>query len=531
MLGWCCGAALLLWWSGENPLPDGFQNEYLHVGNAYDLWGALVDGDVWHLRWYMYTGYWPWGLYAVPWPFLALLGKSQLALLLGNLVHLAVLMAAMARLGRHLGAPLAPALALLCPGVFGSLLRFEPNLATVAWTAAGVAALVGSQGLRDRRHSIAWGACLGLGLMMDRLTVVFFLAPAVLPLLLGAGRRQWANLAAGGTTALILSAAYYREFFLRHTDELLGQAPIGEIDAAGQVLATGAIVPGSYYLLGLVDSQAGPVIGALMLWGLGAALWQARPGPPGAAGQRQTHRVLLAAVLPAVIFFTVVAKKQLFYTLPVLGPLAALAAARGRVAGIGVAGGLWCLAAQGVGIVPGGFPSGPFLPPGWVVPRHTLAAPPSRQQWPFAAVAAALEDVPHDDILVMSEDQRLFDGYLSLALRAALPESTVRSVLGDPVGTYELMGEQQVFVWAGRPGGDWPTAATIEAELRADHYQLDELPPVARTVAEARPAFRRVAELEGGPKTDPDARTQLLVFVRTSTDDAAEATIAPPPAR
>ena len=63
---WLMAGAYLLWWVHANPLPDGFQNEYLLVGNAYDLWGALVDRDVWHLRWYMYTGYWPWGLYAVP---------------------------------------------------------------------------------------------------------------------------------------------------------------------------------------------------------------------------------------------------------------------------------------------------------------------------------------------------------------------------------------------------------------------------------------------------------------------------------
>ena len=43
----------------SNPLPDGYQNEYLHVGNAYDLFQALIDLDVWHMRWYMYTGYWP----------------------------------------------------------------------------------------------------------------------------------------------------------------------------------------------------------------------------------------------------------------------------------------------------------------------------------------------------------------------------------------------------------------------------------------------------------------------------------------
>ena len=83
------------WWVENNPLSDGFQNEFLHVGNAYDLWSALVASDVWHLRWYMYTGYWPWGLYAVPWPFLAIAGPDRLALIAGNLVHLGALLVAM----------------------------------------------------------------------------------------------------------------------------------------------------------------------------------------------------------------------------------------------------------------------------------------------------------------------------------------------------------------------------------------------------------------------------------------------------
>ena len=31
------GTIWLCWWIFHNPAPDGFQNEYIHVGNAYDL--------------------------------------------------------------------------------------------------------------------------------------------------------------------------------------------------------------------------------------------------------------------------------------------------------------------------------------------------------------------------------------------------------------------------------------------------------------------------------------------------------------
>ena len=42
---------------------------------------------------------------------------------------------------------------------------------------------------QSRKHVLGWGTCLGVGLMMDRLTVGFFLVPAVLPLLRGTDRK------------------------------------------------------------------------------------------------------------------------------------------------------------------------------------------------------------------------------------------------------------------------------------------------------------------------------------------------------
>ena len=110
----------MYWWVANNPLPDGYQNEYLHVGNAYDLWGALQGGDVWHLRWYMYTGYWPWGFYAVPWLFLLLFGLGQQALVAGNLLHLLVLLLGGRLLQQHFRSPWMLWVLFLCPGVFGA---------------------------------------------------------------------------------------------------------------------------------------------------------------------------------------------------------------------------------------------------------------------------------------------------------------------------------------------------------------------------------------------------------------------------
>ena len=60
---------------------------------------------------------------------------------------------------------------------------------------------------------------------------------------------------------LACTIAYYREFFIRHSSELLSQAPVGEIDSTGHFLTSVNPMPSLYYVLSLFDSQAG--------WGLG----------------------------------------------------------------------------------------------------------------------------------------------------------------------------------------------------------------------------------------------------------------------
>lgn len=512
---WALGAAFLVWWAAHNPAADGFQNEYLHHGNALDLYAALTEPDLYTLRWIAYTGYWPWGFLAVPWPMMALMGPTRLALLLGNLVHLAALLWGAARLGRRMGAPLAPALLLLCPGVFGALGRFEPNVATVGWTAAGLACLVESQGLRSRAWALGWGACFGLGLMFDRLTVAFFLAPALLPLLRGLDRRGWRNLGWGSALCLALSGAYYREFFLRHTAELLGQASAGEIDAAGDVYVTTGAVSWAYYPLALVDSQAGPALGALVLVALGGLVARARRegALPRAEG------VLLAAALPAVAFFTLIAKKQVYYTLPALAPLMVLAGQRQRLALLGLLGGLFAFGAQGLGWLPRGFPAGDWLPARWVSPRHTLARPPSFERWPVdEALAAIAEDGPVHSILVFSEVERLYEGHLVLMARERMPGAKIDGLLGNPTGVYERMASEQALILAGPPGLGWPTVARVQPQLVADHYQLSALPPVAAAVEAEGPAFALVGRWMGeGELSEP---IEISAWRRISDDDA-----------
>lgn len=478
---------------GTNTLPDGFQNEYLLIGNAMDLWGALVTADVWHLRWYMYTGYWPWGLYAAPWPFMAILGPTRLAMILGNLIHLGVLIIAVNHMTRRLGGRWGVLLVCLCPGVFGTLVRFEPNLAAIAWTAAGLAALISSQGLEKQRAVWLFGACFGLGLMMDRLSVAFFLLPALIPLLISVSRRGLINLCQAAALTLLLTAAYYREFFLRHSGEILSQATTGEIDSTGALTEAPALIEWAYYPLTLIDSQAGPILGFVLLCGL--------------LGRRsQARTILMASVLGGVAFFTFISKNQVFYTLPILGPLAVLASLRPRLALVGVAGGLWSFSSVGLGLAPGG----PWLPEAWVSPRHTVARPPIALDVDIEPALSALSESTESPkhIAVLSGDRLLFEGFLLLLTRERWPGTPARGVVMDPHGTFEMFHEMDAFLWVGPTGEPWPSSAQIEATMRANHTDPATMPPAPRIVEAQQESFQEV-----GRWTASDSR-DLVVFRR-----------------
>ncbi len=479
-------AVYLVWWVTHNPFPDGFQNEYLHVGNAYDLWGALAKGDLWHLRYYAYTGYWPWGFLAIPWPALAVLGPGRLALVSGNLVHLSVMLWAAHRLGRSLHAPLSGAMLVLSPAVFGTLVRFEPNLANIAWTLAGLACLVESQGLRHRPWVLGWGLCLGLGLMFDRLTVGFFLIPATIPLILRLDRRGVHNLCLALLLAFSLTFAYYREFFLRHTEELLAQAPVGEIDAKGDLTEPTGSFRVFYYLLVLLDSQLGLGIGGLTLVGLGVTL--RRLGPLGMRAVGRPEAVLLAASLPAILFFSLLDKKQVYYTLPAIGPLIVLAGSLGRWAWLGLGAGTLALGALGIGLLPGAFSGTGFMPAAWTAPHHVLARPPSGEAWPLDLIAHATAE--SSNILVFSADPLAYEGFLVLGLRERRPDAQVRGVVLDPVGTYENLQDQTALLVVGGPELGWPDATTVAAEMLEDYGSLDRYPPVHQRLATAMPDFQ-----------------------------------------
>ena len=478
------------WWTSHNILPDGYQNEYLHVGNAFDLWEAWRAGDLWHLRYYMYTRYWPFGFYMVPWPMAAIFGMHSSTLVLSNVVWFVFLIWSVNQLTKDESSAAIPLLVMFTPAVYGTLVRYEPNLANIAWVAVGILCLVKSQQFQNRTWVRLWAICLGLGLMTDRLSVGFYLVPAALPCLwMGRHAPQFRrNLLEAMGIVLLLTFAYYREFFIQNTEEVFGQAPVGEIDSKGMVTEPDVGFRPLYYLWVLLDSQAGPFVGLVLVvgWIRTVRDWW-RFGIPFRAV------ILLFASLPGILFFTVLAKKQLYYTLPAIVPLILLAN-MGRLAWLGVVGGLIGFVSLGLGI--GSF-GGTWLPDQWVAPRHVLIRPPSQYTWTPEDLAAVLPENA-TEVHLLSLDETLYEGYLALLLREQRPETRFRGVTLDPMGVREFWPQADYFLFLTSGLKSWPSQSQIEDELKQDYgiEKASHFPPIGAKIARESEKFQLVSQAD-----------------------------------
>ncbi len=527
-LPWLLGGALLLVhgvevveWSHRNGIPDGHQNEFLHIGNALDLWGAFVDRDGWHLRYYLTTNYWPPGFYLAPWPLFAVMGPRHIAMVLTNLGHLAVLLAATYLLGVELRGRwtglAAMGLLTLYPSIYGNLVRFEPNVAVCAWVTLGAVFLVRSRGFSDRRAALMFGIAVALGLLMDRLSLGVFLAlPAGVVWVSSIARGDARKKLVGGLACLVVVALiagwWHVEFFTHNLDELLSQGGIGEVDSTGtwtEQRDAWAVESFLFYPASLLDSQAGVVLGVLGLGGIAAAL--AKPRGP--------RLVPLLIVLSAVGLFTLVQKKQAFYTIPMLGCVAVLSAELlvrlGRPGVLVGAVMLFCglhghsrmMWDRGLAL-PAVFEND-ALPERYVAPRFPQALAPRGLRLPLESLSGA---IPGGEVVVFSEDVAWFEGYVVLQLRERLPGQKVRGLISDPRGVYEWFDTAQGFVHVStsRRGGAWPRESRMSEALEAHHYDLSDLPPVLSTITAAEQDFEQVASwpLEHGGR--------VVLFRRTT---------------
>jgi hypothetical protein len=485
---------------------NGTQNELWHVLNAVNLWDATgwVNKDATPLSYYLWSNYWPPGFYLFAWPFFAVWGASHLALVMSNLGHLAILLWAVFQLGRAVRDVrtgwMAMCLVLLYPSITGNLVRFEPSVALAAWVSFGALALLKSRGFSDLRWSLGFAAVSAAGLMMDRLSYAFFLGiPAVMELWRGLRSGQVGlrlKQAAAALALLIILCGYWHwNFILHHLPELLEQGGAGNIDSQGTFTEHRppfALRTWLFYPAVLVDDQAGLLPGLLAFCGLGA--WFFRP--PG------KDRVLATVILSSLILFSLIQKKQVYYTLPMLGCLGVLSAS--WLAGQGRRGvilfAVVCIGGlHQIGLrmldrplpLPGAVSrlvGGSFLPASWVDRDYPQARVPLWLDLPTDDIIAAL---PPGEILLYSEDPVWTETYAVLHFRERMATRRVWQVVGNPQRAFESShGAQAVIHLTAGQNPGWPRASEVDAALEVANPATAQDWALGQAMAQAEHLFR-----------------------------------------
>ena len=95
--------------------------------------------------------------------------------------------------------------------------------------------------------------------------------------------------------AIFLSAAYYREFFIRNLDEITSQVGTGEIDSTGTLQKYDNPIEFLYYFVSILDTQLGLFIGSAALICLIRTLIQKRI-------RRDEWSLVLPLLVPSYFF-------------------------------------------------------------------------------------------------------------------------------------------------------------------------------------------------------------------------------------
>lgn len=431
------------------------------------------------------------------------------------------------------GATFAVALVFAAAGVLDAMHRFEGNLGATAAAAGCFAAWLWSDGLRDRRMVGVLGVCLALGLMADRLGALPVVA---LPVAWtawrgredGATRRNVVLLAVG----LLLTVGWWYGLSARgYLAEWGPQLLAGEVGADGQELEE-RLHPALWlvhYALVMLDSQVGLVGGLLFIasLGWGATRW----------GDERVRDVFLWAAA-GLVLFTLIPKRQPFYTLPLLPSLAVLAAAMvcgngGRVGmgSLGVPGARWragLAAVLAVAVtVPAVVTARPGegmgegvgawllehrspLPEEWVGERFPLASRPDGRTIEVLALNGALREagVPADAaIAILCADGVVDESQLLSVFRIARRNANVHGVVLYPGAIVERPGEIQALIDLRPDVATWPDdAAIIDAHER--RYGWEDRPDLLAAMRQIGQGMK--------PLTAPRAvgGGQLRVWVR-----------------
>lgn len=530
-----CGLhVLILWrWLEAHVLPNGYQNEIFHLDNALELYLAVLRWDRHVLHGLLFEQYWPPLPSLVGLPFMHFGELSRNGLVLSGSVWLCGLLLGVYLLGARVSSRttgwLAALLLALFPSIYGNLRHFEPNVALTATCVLSLYALVRSHHFVHRGWSVCFGLSAGLALLTDRLSALFFLlGPCALvawEALLGGKhpvrrrRRVIGALCLAGVACLAVCGYFYWNFFRLYTSELLPQATVGEILSTGErseFRDPWALSSWTFYLATLLDSQVGFGLGLLLLPGLFLALRRPEPG----------SRVLWVALGVPLLLFSLIQKKQLYYTIPLLPWVALLAAegigrVRGTLKGVWI-GGLLLVGTHQLLLTSFGMPILPErvvvplsvpvlldlgwlggrspLPEAWVSPRYPQSTPPMREDLRVPELLHALGQVkptpPGFRILTFSEDSLYFEGYLSFFVHAAYPHATVNGLIQNPIGFYENLKLLDALVYVSTTDHTFPTEGSVREALRArgQERDLSDRPILAHLLA-LEPHLEAVASL------------------------------------
>jgi len=513
-------------WLASNDLPDGYQNEFIHLFTLGEIWFRARD-DGWAEAWpFLWDEYYPPLLHGPAALAMAVFGPGRIIAVLAQGLWLVPLLLATGALARTaLPGPVgfwgglgAMTLLASAPAVFGNVRRYEPNIAV-----AGAVALalwwLARTGLSHRRDAVIFGLLCAAGLLVDRIVFVVYLAGPVAWLLWR--DKRWSRWGVAAAVTAAGAGYYYVGFLALHAGEITSQLG-GEITSRGDLsggLSVFTLKGLLYYPLSWVDGGLG-LLPALAVFAGGALwVWRARHRvDPTARG------VLEAALVVGFAAFTILGKKQPYYAIPLIAPAAICAAlgwatlvqgTRARAAGVAVlalvGGNQLIFLSTGAGLVPlpgrwAALAGASPLEAGFLGHEYVMAGPPFAQG---LELPRAVDLCPDSRvILLFSEGQAAYEGQVMPTARLLANTRRVTGLLMEPEAFLEGASESRCFIYVSRDASRaWPTRRSVGAVLDQWGYE----PPSDSMMAEIERIHTR-AELVGAWSTQVDEAVHVYAL-------------------